>query len=124
MAATGWKNPAHFKRCDGKRGYSSLRKAELQAERASARSEDLIIAYTCLDCGYFHIGHADLSQQIIRVPLALRPCQHCGEPIPEAKILKAKRFHWTALYCSDQCQKKAQRKRKSIRKRQREETID
>jgi hypothetical protein len=124
MSATEWKNPAHFKRCHGKRGYSSIRKADIQAERASARSGDLIIAYACFDCGYFHIGHADLSQQIVRVPLAARPCQHCGGPIPEAKTLKATRFHSTALYCSDQCQKKAQRKRKTMRKRQEEESTD
>ncbi len=85
MAGSEWKNPAHLRRCHGKRGYSSMRKAEVQAKRASAKSGDLIIAYTCIDCVYFHIGHADLSQQIVRRPLAERPCQHCGKPIPEEK---------------------------------------
>jgi hypothetical protein len=46
-----------------------------------------------------------------------RPCLQCGQVIPETKKEKARSFHSVALYCSDQCQKNAQRKRKAIRKR-------
>lgn len=117
MTAEEWKNPAHFNRCARKRGFPSMRKAEIQAERASAKTGDLIIAYACFDCGMFHIGHADLSQRLAHTRLADRPCQHCGQTIPEEKTQKAKRFRTTALYCSDQCQRNAQRKRRTIRLR-------
>jgi len=49
MTAGEWKNPAHFNRCARKRGFSSMSKAEIQAERASAKTGDLIIAYACFD---------------------------------------------------------------------------
>jgi hypothetical protein len=48
MARSEWKNPTHFKRCDGKRGFRSMATAEIEAERASAKTGELIIAYTCL----------------------------------------------------------------------------
>ena len=61
-----WTNPATKIRCYGKCQYPSAKRAEKQALRASQRTGDLIIAYECFDCGYWHIGHADKAQQIAR----------------------------------------------------------
>ena len=101
MIREPWINPDHSKRCEGKRAYRTMARAELEAERASKRTGELIIAYTCFDCRLFHIGHADLSQQLARVPHVDRPCQHCDEVIPDSKQQKAKRFGSVALYCSN-----------------------
>ncbi len=116
MTLAHWKNPAHFRRCESKRAYPSLGEAEVQAARASDRTGELILAYTCCDCGSAHIGHADLSQQLARVPHMDRPCLHCGGTIPEAKKLKAARLHAQALYCSDRCQGWASLKRRDARR--------
>jgi hypothetical protein len=124
MSATEWKNPAHFRRCFGKHGYRSASRAEIQAEKASKKSGDLIIAYKCFDCGFFHIGHADRSQQIVRIPRVGRLCQECEQPIPEFKKLRAKHYNSTALYCSDACQKRAQAKRKAIRDQLQDEGLE
>ena len=61
---------------------------------------------------FFHIGHADRSQQIVRIPHVRRLCQECEQPIPEFKKLRAKQYNSTALYCSNACQTRAQAKRK------------
>jgi hypothetical protein len=60
-----WRNPAR-RRCDGKAAYPRLETAEMAARRDSLRTGDYIIAYKCYDCGKWHIGHADLSQYIVR----------------------------------------------------------
>jgi hypothetical protein len=52
------------RRCDGKRSYRWMKQATKQAKLATERAGKLIIAYECYDCGAWHIGHADLSQQI------------------------------------------------------------
>jgi hypothetical protein len=59
-----WRNPATAARCDGKARYNSQDKAQKKARAASLRSGDLIIGYKCFDCGFYHIGHADLSQEM------------------------------------------------------------
>lgn len=115
MASQEWTNPAYFKRCFGKFGFRSIAKAEIEAERASAKTGDLILAYTCCDCSQVNIGHADLSQQLARIPHIDRPCQKCDGIIPESKKQKAKQFQGVALYCSDLCQREAARKRRSER---------
>jgi len=93
-----------------------MAQAEIQAERASKVTGELIIAYICFDCGMFHIGHADLSQQLARIPHVDRPCEHCGAVIPDNKKNKAKQFSSIALYCSDQCQTKASLERRESRR--------
>ncbi|MBB5343393.1 KH domain-containing protein [Tunturibacter empetritectus] len=79
MSASTWQNPAHFQSCDGKRAFRSLAEAEIEAERASKKTGELILAYTCYDCGRFNVGHADLSQQLARILHLDRPCQRCGQ---------------------------------------------
>ena len=61
------------------------------------------------------MGHADLSQQFVRIPHIDRPCQQCGGIIPESKKQKAKRYQSMALYCSNLCQKAAARQRRALR---------
>jgi hypothetical protein len=62
-----WKNPARG-RCYRKKRYPNWDLAEMAAEKASLVTGDLIIAYKCVDCRKFHIGHADLAQTIVRRP--------------------------------------------------------
>ncbi len=50
MIREPWINPDHIKRCEGKRAYRTMARAELEAERASKRTGALIIVYTCFDC--------------------------------------------------------------------------
>jgi hypothetical protein len=109
-----WQNPA-LTRCDSKRAYRSLKQAAVQAELASNRTGELIIAYTCFDCGVFHIGHADLSQYLANVALVDPGCRECNLPIPEAKKRRARACSAKAIYCSDRCQKVAERKRRAQR---------
>ena len=116
MLRNAWINPEHFKRCDGKQAYRTMKQAEIRAERASKSTGELIIAYTCFDCRMIHIGHADLSQQLARIPHVDRACQHCAAEIPESKKQKAERFRSVALYCSDQCQAKASADRRTARR--------
>ena len=104
-----------YKRCDSKVAHRSMRIAERLAERASLKKGELIITYQCIDCGSFHIGHADLSQRLARAPHVDLPCQHCGATIPDSRN-ERRRFQSRALYCSDRCQKVAADRRRVSRK--------
>jgi hypothetical protein len=83
-----WQNPA-LTRCDSKLAFRSLNQAAVQAERASNRTGELIIAYTCFDCGAFHIGHADAyrSNQDAgsAAKLSRRPRSDKLVPIPSSR---------------------------------------
>jgi hypothetical protein len=109
-----WKNPA-LKRCDSKLAYRSLNLAAARAEQASNRTGELIIAYTCFDCGVFHIGHADLSQQLAHSVLLEPGCRQCGQTIPEAKKRQARAYSSKPIYCSTRCQKVAKKRRSAQR---------
>jgi hypothetical protein len=109
-----WQNPA-LKRCDSKLAFRSLNQAAVQAERASNRTGELIIAYTCFDCAAFHIGHADLSQQLAH-SVPLEPgCRQCGQTIPEAKKRQARAYSVKPIYCSVRCQRVAKKRRSAQR---------
>ena len=116
MLREPWRNPAHLSRCEGKHAFRSLARAEIEAERASRKTGELILAYTCCDCGSAHVGHADLSQQFARVEHVDQGCKHCGQPIPESKKRKAFFYASKALYCSDRCQSEARRERDKARR--------
>lgn len=45
---------------------SNMEASRKIAEKQSNKTGELIIAYQCFDCSWFHIGHADESQKIIR----------------------------------------------------------
>jgi hypothetical protein len=115
MPKSEWIHPAHFRRCEGKRSFRSLAKAEIEAARASSKTGQLILTYPCFDCGWVHVGHAELSQRLARLPHLFRPCQQCGGVIPESKKQKAKQFQAVALYCSDRCQKETAKQRRAQR---------
>jgi predicted RNA-binding Zn-ribbon protein involved in translation (DUF1610 family) len=100
------------------RTYSSMKVAEVQACKATSRARELIIAYECPDCGQFHIGHADRSQQLARMRRTLSLCKFCKVvPIPESKKQKAAKYNSVALYCSDACQSDASRDRRQNAKK-------
>jgi hypothetical protein len=96
-----------------------MKVAERRAEKASAKTRDLITAYKCPDCGRFHIGHPDLSQGLARQTHVDNGCLRCGRPIHEARRQKAKEWGSPSLYCSANCRKLAAQDR-HLTKRQRE----
>jgi hypothetical protein len=77
-----WNNPAD-RRCNSKAGYPNMTLAENRAAKATAKAGHLIIAYQCFDCGAFHIGRADESQNTVRQQEvkteSLPKCILCGE---------------------------------------------
>ena len=115
MRQGGWINPVHFRRCQGKQRFRTFAQAEPVAERASRKTGELILAYTCFDCGRIHIGHADRAQQLVREERSGPACRHCGELLPESKLQKGERFDTQALYCSDKCQRLAAKQRRRER---------
>jgi hypothetical protein len=119
-----WNNPAE-RRCNSKAGYPNMTIAEKRAAKATAKADELIIAYKCFDCGMFHIGHADESQKIAR-QINVRPagpkCVLCGavmyvktdvfDPYPAGQTCGTKR-----------CKRRRQRRRQAARRKEdREQT--
>jgi hypothetical protein len=116
-----WHNPAIF-RCYRKKRWLSWSIAERIAARDSATTGELIIAYQCLDCRGYHVGHADLSQIMARQtpssqlpkpaqPIALPShCPHCGGEIPEERRSAAEMSKTSTVYCSKKCQQKGSKK--------------
>jgi predicted RNA-binding Zn-ribbon protein involved in translation (DUF1610 family) len=109
-----WSNPA-ARRCDSKHAYFKMSPAESNANRATKRTGELIVAYECPDCGRFHIGHADLAERLAREVHVDFPCLQCGGVIPEFKKLRAAQWQAQALYCSNVCQTQAASARKRAR---------
>jgi hypothetical protein len=104
-----WNNPASRRR-NRKQAYRSAAIAEKIAEKQSNKTGELIIAYRCYDCSWFHIGHADEAQKIIRKPsdMASLPviCPRCKNPIDEVRRQAAHMSGSARVYCSPECQKK------------------
>jgi predicted RNA-binding Zn-ribbon protein involved in translation (DUF1610 family) len=115
-----WNNPAD-RRCNFKAAYPNMAIAEKRACKATAKAGHLIIAYQCFDCGSFHIGRADESQNIVRQQEvkteSLPRCTLCGEimhvrtnvfnPNPDGPVCGTKR-----------CKRRRQRRRQAERRRQ------
>ncbi len=78
----------------------------------STRAGALIIAYECPDCGYFHIGHADLSQRLAR-EVRIPRCRVCENPIPPHRMLWVKPRETPPHYCSKACKKRARKLREA-----------
>lgn len=120
-------NPA-FGRCYRKRRYPNWGLAEMAAEKASLETGELIIAYECVDCQKYHIGHADRSQIIIRqppdppkpkptAPTGLPSvCPRCSSAIPEERRRAAEQSGTPTVYCSRKCQQKACKKERHLRR--------
>jgi hypothetical protein len=93
----------HFRRCARKRGFRNPNIADELARRASLKTGELIISYQCYDCGKWHIGHADLSQILARIPPNGPICMICGQRIPDSRIEKAERKGIVIQTCSKLC---------------------
>jgi hypothetical protein len=101
----------HFRRCARKRGFRDPNIADELARRASLKTGELIISSECYDCGKWHIGHADLSQILARIPPSGPTCIICGRRISEARIEKAKRWGSPTPTCSKPCTQEMRRQR-------------
>jgi len=101
-----WLQTHHQNRCVGKKRFGKPEAADRAAERASRKTGDLIISYKCIDCGRWHIGHADPAQRAARnLPPAPQKvfCVVCGERIPPGRIARAQRHHEIVDTCSKRC---------------------
>lgn len=123
-----WKRNLTDGRCDTKHPFPFVKMAQKAARLASQRTGHLIIAYECIDCGLYHIGHADRSQIIVRQERPLKEpgppktivlptsCPQCGGPIPEQRRTAAERTGSSTVYCSRKCQGKGSRKARHARR--------
>jgi hypothetical protein len=98
-----WRQEQLQHRCGTKKAYKNADLADRKAEEASRITEELIISYKCVDCGRWHIGHADRSQSLVRTPLDQALCVVCGDLIPERRLRKAKRCGTTTRTCQPGC---------------------
>jgi hypothetical protein len=115
MSSNGvWRNPADS-RCNRKKVYRTIRQAEVVAQRQSLQQNELLIAYECFDCGSFHVGHADLSQQIVRQQQEDRSvniyCPRCQALVPERRRVLAAKSGTRTAYCTKKCKDKADKAR-------------
>lgn len=116
-----WTNPG-VTRCYGKIRYKQIEKATEVAERMSLQSGEILIAYRCPDCLYFHVGHADYTQLLV-FDLPAACCFRCKGPVTLAQKLRAMET-WDGIhaYCSDKCEaqdrvrREGRRRRKQARK--------
>jgi hypothetical protein len=98
-----WRQRQFEKRCGNKRAYKDAEVADRKAEKASRKTKELIISYKCIDCGRWHIGHADQAQILARIPLEEALCVVCGKLIPERRLRKAKRYGTITRTCKPGC---------------------
>ena len=113
---TDWIQKHHENRCEGKQAYRKASLADEQAEKATHRAGELIISYQCYDCGKWHIGHADQSQILARVPTSKPTCVICKGLINEARLQQAEQNGTHTTTCSKTCARQ-QRSRRSRERR-------
>lgn len=94
---------AHRRRCEGKAAFPRASLADRAAMRISARLGELIISYQCCDCGRWHVGHADSGQKQIRMRSITPRCVICGAPIPQRRLVQARRSGTLIHTFSKQC---------------------
>jgi hypothetical protein len=78
------------------------------------KTGELIISYQCYDCGKWHIGHADLSQILARIPPNGPLCVICGQRIEATRIEKAERKGNIIQTCSKPCAQKLEQQQARI----------
>lgn len=114
-----WRQRQQEQRCGDKKMYRDPEIADRKAANASRRTNELIVSYKCIDCGCWHIGHADYTDMIVRNDPPVMNCVECGEPIPAARLLEAQRSKITIKTCSPHCSLRGQRRRNRKRRRAR-----
>lgn len=115
---TDWLRLYRYTRCLRKVRYWNPKLADEMAEKASRKTGELIISYECLNCGGWHIGHADQTQLAARNlkfgdPLPL--CSICGKVIPPHRLAKAARWGTATTTCSRPCTAEVRRRRKQAK---------
>ena len=112
----GRSSPASLLRCQRKRTYWNGTLADKAAQRASAKTGELIISYQCYECHRWHIGHADLSQILARIPPGRALCEVCGQPIDANRLDKAKKSGTLTTTCSKPCKRELDSRQKQQRR--------
>lgn len=64
--------------CEGKRRFTSRRKARYIAERMTTKKRVLFVAYKCQHCGFYHIGHEKTSFRVWLLTPHHRVAGLCG----------------------------------------------
>ena len=113
---TDWLEQRRERHCKGKQSYHTARQADAVAEKMTHKTHELLISYQCHDCGRWHIGHADESQILARVPTSRPTCVICRELISEARLKKAQYYHNTTTTCSRPCASELKRRRAQQKK--------
>lgn len=83
-------------RCGSKKVYGTEGVAARVAEERSEVSGEWILAYKCIDCTGWHIGHAS-TEQIVAAQTSqkrVHRCNNCGKPT-------------NGTYCNRACRKEA-----------------
>ena len=104
-----WLKKAHEARCEGKQAFRSAQLADKLAAKASNKLGELVISYECCDCGWWHIGHADPTQQKTHRPIEQMFCGTCKKFIPEQRWKVLHDSGATNFTCSKQCSKRLSR---------------
>ena len=123
MMTTNWIQKYAKARCGTKQAFRKPGKADEAAMKASLKAGELIVSYQCYDCGRWHIGHADETQILPRLPVVNPPCIICGKEISKRRRRGAGA---STQVCSSECGKKkrnrAYKKRKATRQQQEEKS--
>ena len=113
---TDWIQFAHERRCEGKRAYRTAELADEAAEKASKKLGALILSYECCDCGLWHIGHADSSQEKAHRPVEQLFCVACGEFISKRRHTQLVQGKVTVWTCGPRCTKRNSRRGRQSRR--------
>jgi DNA-directed RNA polymerase subunit RPC12/RpoP len=114
---TDWLQRQHQKRCGDKAAYRTAELADKKAERVSRKTGELIISYQCIDCGRWHIGHADQTQHEIRHAPSKLICVECGQPMSTERLLDMQRNGIALVTCSARCSRRRARRGQRARRR-------
>jgi hypothetical protein len=109
--------------CDKKAAFPVAEQADKAAEKASRNTGRLIISYKCYNCGAWHIGHADESQQIVNKPIEPNPklpapvCIVCNATLSKDRRNLLKRLERNGIIASITCSSRCQRRNHRLKKR-------
>ena len=136
---SAWQNGATWARCKRKLRHRNKRIATKVAMEQSYRFLELLIAYECPDCGYWHTGHADQTQLAAHADIVKhlermkrrKSREERGKVVPSTQrvltgfcaaedrrkdIRGQEKLGIELVYCSKACSRRAARHRANVRK--------
>jgi hypothetical protein len=108
--------------CDRKGAYPRAEQADKAAKKASRKTGRLIISYKCYNCGAWHIGHADRSQQIVNKPIEPKPpapdCIVCNATLSKRRRNLIDNLRKSGVVMSVTCCSRCQRRNHRLKREQ------